>query len=106
MLTAGEILDVPFVVCLWRGVAVPGSEAWEKCYNFMTTLCQKPLYISVYWLVKVRLVLRSILDTASIVRPAGNAVVLVASERRLLRAARAEGLQTFNPEVDTQAYLD
>ena len=52
------------------------------------------------------LVLRSILDTASIVRPAGNEIVLVASDRRLLRAARAEGLQTFNPEVDTQAYLD
>lgn len=52
------------------------------------------------------LVLRSALDVAPIARPAGNDIVLVASDRRLLRAAQAEGLQTFNPEVDTQTYLD
>ena len=52
------------------------------------------------------LVLRSALDAAAIVLPAGNDIVLVASDRRLLRAAQAEGLQTFNPEVDTQADLD
>lgn len=52
------------------------------------------------------LVLRSALDAAAMARPAGNDTVLVASDRRLLRAAQAEGLQTFNPEVDTQAHLD
>jgi len=40
------------------------------------------------------------------VRPAGDDIVLVAFDRRVLRAAQAEGLQTFNPETDTQAYLD
>jgi predicted nucleic acid-binding protein len=50
--------------------------------------------------------LQSILDAASMVQPAGNDIVLVVSDRRLLRAAQAEGLQTFNPEIDSQVYLD
>ncbi len=52
------------------------------------------------------LVLRSALDAAAMVRPAGNDIALVASDHRLLRAARTEGLHIFNPEVDTQAYLN
>lgn len=32
-------------------------------------------------------------------------LVLVASDQRLLRAARAEGLQGFNPEIDSQQTL-
>jgi len=52
------------------------------------------------------LILRSILDVATMSRPTGNDIVLVTSDRRLLRAAQAEGLQIFNPEVDVQTYLD
>ena len=32
-------------------------------------------------------------------------LVLVASDQRLLRAARAEGLQIFNPKIDSQQTL-
>ena len=46
-------------------------------------------------------------------RPAGvwpmrrlNSLVLVVTDRRLLRAAQAEGLLTFDPETQTQAELD
>jgi hypothetical protein len=39
-------------------------------------------------------------------RAAGNDLVLVACDRRLLRAAQAEGLLTFDPETQTQAELD
>lgn len=52
------------------------------------------------------LVLRSALDAAAMVWPAGHDTVLIASDHRLLRAAQAEGLQTFNPELNTQTYLD
>ena len=51
------------------------------------------------------MVLRSALDTATELRSTGDRLVLVASDQRLLRAARAEGLQVFNPEIDSQQIL-
>lgn len=35
----------------------------------------------------------------------GDTLVLVASDQRLFRAAHAEGLQIFNPEIDSQQTL-
>jgi len=52
------------------------------------------------------LILRSTLNMATVLRPAGNDIVLVTSNHRLLRAAQVEGLQTFNPEIDVQTALD
>jgi predicted nucleic acid-binding protein len=52
------------------------------------------------------LVLRSALNEAVALRAAGNDLVLVASDQRLLNAAQAEGLVTFNPQTQTQADLD
>ena len=52
------------------------------------------------------LVLRSALDADAVFRQAGDTLVLVASDARLVRAARAEGLTVFNPETDTEAQLD
>ncbi|MDE0469423.1 MAG: type II toxin-antitoxin system VapC family toxin [Candidatus Poribacteria bacterium] len=51
------------------------------------------------------IVLRSALDIAAELRDTENTLVLVASDQRLLRAAHTEGLQTFNPEVDSQQIL-
>ncbi len=51
------------------------------------------------------MVLRSALDVATELRRTGDSLVLVASDQRLLRAARAEGLQVFNPEIDSQQIL-
>lgn len=51
------------------------------------------------------IVLRSALDMAAELRSTDDRLVLVASDQRLLRAARAEGLQVFNPEVDSQQIL-
>ena len=51
------------------------------------------------------MVLRSALDTATELRSIGDRLVLVASDQRLLRAARAEGLHVFNPETDSQQTL-
>ena len=51
------------------------------------------------------IVLRSALDTATELRNTGDTLVLVASDQRLLRAARTEGLQAFNPEFDSQQTL-
>jgi len=52
------------------------------------------------------LVLRSALDVRAALRQAGGDVVLIAADRRLLRAAEAEGLQIFNPETDSQTRLE
>jgi predicted nucleic acid-binding protein len=52
------------------------------------------------------LVLRSALDFAVNLRKAGDDLVLVASDQRLLRAAQAEGLDIFNPETQPQSDLD
>lgn len=51
-------------------------------------------------------VLRLALDLAARFRADGNDLVLVASDHRLLRAAQAEGLLTFDPESQTEAGLD
>jgi hypothetical protein len=49
--------------------------------------------------------LKSALAIARRLRAAGNDLILVASDQRLLRAAQAEGLATFNPEVQDQTAL-
>jgi hypothetical protein len=51
------------------------------------------------------LTLKSGLAIARRLRAAGHDLVLVASDQRLLRAARAEGLVTFDPETQDQAAL-
>jgi predicted nucleic acid-binding protein len=49
--------------------------------------------------------LKSALAIADKLRARGDDLVLVASDQRLLRAAQAEGLATFNPENQDQAAL-
>lgn len=51
------------------------------------------------------LILKSALAIARRLRGTGSDLVLVASDQRLLRAAQAEGLVTFNPETEGQAVL-
>ena len=50
--------------------------------------------------------LRCALDTAEELKTAGDVLILVSSDKRLLRAARSEGLRLFNPETDSQTTLD
>jgi predicted nucleic acid-binding protein len=52
------------------------------------------------------ILLRLALDLATRLRAAGHDLVLVASDQRLLRAAQAEGLRTFDPETQGQVVLD
>src|SRR5262249_24432606 len=49
--------------------------------------------------------LHAALGLAHHLRGQGDDLVLVASDQRLLRAAQAEGLSTFNPESQDQAAL-
>jgi predicted nucleic acid-binding protein len=51
-------------------------------------------------------VLRLALDVVAQLRADGHDLVLVASDQRLLRAAQAEGLLSFDPERQTEADLD
>lgn len=52
------------------------------------------------------ILLRTALDLAAQFRAIGDDLVLVASDQRLVRAAQAEGLATFDPETQDQAVLD
>lgn len=51
------------------------------------------------------IVVRVAIDVAQHLRNQGDDLVLVASDQRLLRAAQAEGLVTFNPETEGHAVL-
>ena len=51
-------------------------------------------------------ILRSALELVASLRTSGDDLVLVAADHRLLKAARAEGLLTFDPEAQTQPDLD
>ena len=51
------------------------------------------------------IILKSALAVARKLRAGGDDLVLVASDQRLVRAAQAEGLTTFNPEIQDQAAL-
>jgi predicted nucleic acid-binding protein len=52
------------------------------------------------------LVLRSALDVAGLKRQEGHEVVLLTSDRRLLTAARTEGMPILDPETATQEHVD
>ena len=52
------------------------------------------------------ILLQCTLDRTHELRANGDNLVLVSSDKRLLNAARNEGLFTFNPETDNQAALD
>ena len=79
----------------FKTIAVPDSLVWDSIR-----------LIETHSLNSVdAMVLRSALDTATELRSTDDRLVLVASDQRLLRAARAQGLQVFNPEVDSQQIL-
>ena len=52
------------------------------------------------------ILLRSALDLAAPLRAAGDDLLLVSTDGRLLKAAAAEGLTAFNPETGSTADLD
>src|SRR5207244_12796167 len=51
------------------------------------------------------IILRLALNLAAQLRAAGHDLILLASDQRLLRAAQAEGLATFDPEAQSQVEL-
>ena len=51
-------------------------------------------------------ILRSVLDLVATLHTTGDALVLVTSDQRLLRAAQAEGVLTFDPTMQTESDLD
>ena len=52
------------------------------------------------------ILLQCALDRIHELRANGDNLVLVSADKRLLNAARSEGLLTFDPETDSQAALD
>lgn len=65
-----------------------------------------PLIETYYLNATDAILLRSALDFAGQLRAAGHDLVLVACDQRLLKAARAEGLLTFDPQTQSTADLD
>lgn len=79
----------------FKTISVPDSLVWDSMR-----------LIESYSLNSVdAMVLRSALDVATELHSIGDTLVLVASDQRLLRAARMEGLQIFNPKIDSQQTL-
>lgn len=52
------------------------------------------------------IILQCALDKAKELRMDGHDLILVSSDKGLLKASRDEGLLTFNPEIDNQTALD
>jgi predicted nucleic acid-binding protein len=52
------------------------------------------------------IILRSALDLAASLRARGDDILLISCDARLLKAAKAEGLTTFDPENQSIADLD
>jgi uncharacterized protein len=52
------------------------------------------------------IILQCVLDKASELRADGHNLILVSADARLIRAANAESVVTFNPETDDQTLLD
>ena len=52
------------------------------------------------------IILQCAIDYTNIIKPSGNKLILVSSDKRLLRAARNERIIIFNPETDNQHTLD
>lgn len=79
----------------FKTISVPDSLIWNSIHLIETHSLNSVDAI----------VLCSALDMAVELRSTGDTLVLVASDQHLLRAARTEGLQIFNPEVDSQQIL-
>ena len=79
----------------FRKISVPDSLVWDSMHLIETHSLNSVDAI----------VLRSALNIAAELRSTDDTLVLVASDQRLLRAARTEGLQVFNPEIDSQQIL-
>ncbi len=52
------------------------------------------------------IILQCAIDYANDLRMKGHRLILVSSDKRLIRAARNEDMLTFNPETDTQTALN
>ena len=52
------------------------------------------------------IILQCAIDYTNDLRPDGHRLILVSSDKRLIRAARSERMLTFDPETDTQTALD
>ena len=52
------------------------------------------------------ILLQCALDRTNELRIDGDNLVLVSSDKRLIRAAQSEGVLTFDPEIDSQTTLD
>lgn len=79
----------------FRTISIPDSLIWNSIHLIETHSLNSVDSI----------VLRSALNIATELHNTGDTLVLVASDQRLLRAARTEGLQVFNPELDSQQTL-
>ena len=79
----------------FRTDSVPDTLVWESL-NLVETYSLNSIDA---------MVLRSALKTAIELRRTNDTLVLIASDRRLLRTANNEGLLTFNPEIDTEQTL-
>ena len=95
-----------------RAVTHLSHEVIDSQSDFKTISVPDPLVWNSMRLIETHslnsvdaIVLSSALDIAAELRSTDDTLVLVASDQRLLRAARSEELLVFNPELDSQQTL-
>jgi uncharacterized protein len=121
---AAGLAEVKFILVRKRNIAaLPAALLNQATLNFHAEICSAStvqkvpadadLAITSFPLIESHsvnstdaMVLRAALNLAALLRLGGNDLFLVASDLRLLRAAQAEGLLTFNPEIQSPADLD
>ena len=78
-----------------------------KVYPTNTQMDDSLQFIEVYSINTAdAIILQCALDKANELRMDGHDLILVSSDKGFLKAARSEGLRTFDPENNARAYLD
>jgi predicted nucleic acid-binding protein len=104
---AGSISAAYFgrIVAAFESEIVHAADVSKQPVNKRLVFSSLPLIVAHSINSTDAVLLKSALVLARRLRAAGDDLVLVASDQRLLRAAGSEGLSTFNPESQDRAAL-
>lgn len=98
--------DFNHAIALLKRVVIDSTSNFKTVPALDSVIWSSLILMDVHAINSVdAIVLRSALDTAAELRRAGKELVFVASDQKLLRAARDEGLLGFDPQIDSRNVL-
>ena len=102
-----KLIDFNHAVALLKRVIIDSTSDFETLPARDSVIWRALSLMDIHAINSVdAIVLRSALDTATELRRVGKELVLVASDQKLLRAARNEGLLGFDPQTESQKVLE